>query len=135
MKKDVDYKLIDLGEYKKVEVKNQKDRTYYIMETDRELKTYNLLVVLKSPESHFQFKIINANIGLTPGTLDEDEKYIFPNGRTRSKYLNAIIVFNYFRLGEIDYTSEIANSIGEMFSILSRLTGVSCKALSEGSYD
>ena len=135
LKKEVDYVIKDLGLYKLIELKSLPDRFYYICETDKNMKTFNVIVVLKRDTSHFSFRLLNANIGMPDEIMEEDEKYVFPNGRSRSKYLNAIIFFNYLELKNVDYNSELCNSIGALYYSLSQITKISPQKLSEGQYN
>lgn len=135
LKKDVDYIIKDLGVYKLVELKSQPDRFYFICETDNSLKSFNILVVLKNAKSHFRFKVLNADVGMPDEIMKEDEKYVFPSGRSRSKYLNAIIFFNYLNLKDVNYSSEICNSVGALYYTLSQITGISSQKLSDSKYD
>ena len=85
-----------IGNFEKI--KSNKDDFYLIEELDRERKIFRVMEVIYPKVEGEKFRLIDSMLGTKKEDIGEDEPHIFGNGRSKSKFKNAIEVYKYYGL-------------------------------------
>lgn len=107
---------------------------FLIEELDKDMKIYRVIELIHPKNNKGKFKLIDSTLGTRKEDLGEDEKHIFPNGRSRSKYKNAIEVYNYYGMKYLN--CEFTEFDSEVFFLedLTHRTGITAHEILPEKY-